>query len=624
MTTDLESLKKNPETLRLYTQRLKLRKDGREYVGSCPFHSERTPSLKVFFHEGAWLWKCFGCQRAGNVVQFVEQLEKITFKAALEKVKEFLGQSWSGKKERVEETFREVAPQEEKPKVTYTVAQYLKYEQAMTPEALTWLKRERGITAETARRLHLGFRQDVGRIAGESNHDIAAKGWVAFPCIEGDLVVGIKYRSIARKAFCRQPGMRTALFNTETIDPLERVYLVEGELDAAALEQAGFRAVSLPSASTRVTPEMKDRLMQADELVLAGDCDGAVGSEIMEKLWTELQDRTALLKWPEGCKDANETFLKRCGGDVQKFQTEVVRLTDVAKSTPMPGVYSLQETMRTSGSTNLLDSPNRLHFPWPAVDKMAVLLPGSVAVLFATQTKQGKTAFQMGVSLHGALKHNEVVLNYQCELSTDEFSNIVAAHLLKKSRNHLTRADYVAAAKVMGSAKYYVGRNPTLTTVTPVLDLIEDAIRRLGVTLVVLDHIHFICRNERDEVQAQANAMQRFKNMMVKYKTKGIIVGQPRKANRQDRGKVVHITDAKGSETLTSDADAIYALHRNLIKVKDPKNPPKDDFDPKTEIHLLGARARGDGPTFAELMFVGDQASFYEITGATPPGGLLG
>jgi hypothetical protein len=55
---------------------------------------------------------------------------------------------------------------------------------------------------------------------------------------------------------------------------------------------------------------MKDKLLQANRIFLAGDTDNA-GQQAMTKLWTELRDRTYLLKWTEA-KDANEAFLKNC------------------------------------------------------------------------------------------------------------------------------------------------------------------------------------------------------------------------------------------------------------------------------------------------------------------------
>jgi DnaB-like helicase C terminal domain/Toprim-like len=395
-----------------------------------------------------------------------------------------------------------------------------------------------------------------------------------------------------------------------TIDPLSPLFVVEGEIDCLTISQAGFKCASLPSASYKPTAEEKDKILEAETVILAGDSD-IPGQEAMNRLWKDFSERTFLLHWPGDFKDANDYFVRFCKKDIPTFRKELRKLMAQAKSSPMPHITSLQESLANSNRTNLADHPNRLRFPWPTVDKMAILLPGSVMTVSATNTKMGKTNFIKDVSLHNAF-HGDIVLNYQCELTNEEFGTMVAAGLLKKNRNHLTKEDLKEASERLVGVRYYIGRNPTLTTVEPVLDLIEDGIRRLGATIVVLDHLHFICRNSDNEIRTQADAMQRVKNMSVSYGVKFIVVSQPRKARQDSRGKLLHVTDVKGSETITSDADAIFCIHREFIKTKDPDNPPMDDYDPRMEIHLLGARAKGDGPTYAELMFQGEYGSIFE------------
>lgn len=618
--SQLEELKRHPAVLGIYQSKLSLKRDGKEWVGICPFHSERTGSFRVSEHSGVWVWKCFGTAGtcgSGNVFQFLQKIDNIPFTEAVNKIKELVGSSFSSTKF-AEKAFRPFT-ETDKPAMSYSLAEFSKYEKALanSQAAKAWLK-SRGITSYEKQ--HIGFRQDVGKLAGEANAEIADKGWIAFPCIVGNQVLGIKYRSIVSKAFCKQGGMakgdNTPLFNSETIEPLEPVIVTEGELDALVLEQAGFKAVSVQSASTPTTAANKEKLLEADYVVLAGDNDIS-GNEYMNKLWAEMQERTFKLQWPEPFKDANQFLLEAAGGDVEKFKVMVEELVTVAKSKPMPNISSLQEIMLTSGRVNLAQHPKRMRFPWARVDEMAIIVPGGIASVMATNTKMGKTVWTMQTTIHGARKHEEVVLNYQCELSPEEFSTIVTAHILRKDRNHLTAEDHQRAAKLLSGVRYYIGRDPTLSTVSPVLDLIEAGIRRLGATLVVLDHIHFICRNEQNEIQAQANAYQRIKNLATRYGVKFIVVGQPRKALQSARGKLVDLTDWKGSEAGTSDADAIFAIHRDRIKERDETT--KDDYDPLTTVHLLGCRSKGDGGTFAELMYFGKLATFEEITYEEPP-----
>jgi DNA primase len=59
-----------------------LKKRGRHHVACCPFHGEKTPSFTV--SEELQIYKCFGCGKAGDVFNFLQEYEKIEFKEALE------------------------------------------------------------------------------------------------------------------------------------------------------------------------------------------------------------------------------------------------------------------------------------------------------------------------------------------------------------------------------------------------------------------------------------------------------------------------------------------------------------------------------------------------------------
>ena len=69
--------------------RLKRQGGGTRYVGLCPFHSEKTPSFGV--HSVLQYYKCFGCDAAGDVFKFVQQIESLTFPETLKLLSERYG-----------------------------------------------------------------------------------------------------------------------------------------------------------------------------------------------------------------------------------------------------------------------------------------------------------------------------------------------------------------------------------------------------------------------------------------------------------------------------------------------------------------------------------------------------
>lgn len=608
---DLDAIKGNPGVIRIYSQYVKgLKKTGDKYVGLCPIHGEKSPSFTVF---ADMRFNCFGCGAAGNVFQLLEKVDGCDFKTAVEKVKKELG-GWFEAKEKVESVFHPVS----EPKVYKTIEleKWQKPEDSLTHSeaGLKWLSSERGIGPGTAQRLHLGYVQNLGNLAGPDGADIADKGWVAFPSVEGDKVVSVKYRSIVRKkpgGFARQPGMTTALFNTETISSFDPVFVVEGEIDCLTLEQAGFNSVSVPSAGTKLTPDMKDTLMLAECVILAGDTD-PTGSAYLDKLWKELGERTYLLKWPDGSKDANEFFLRGCNRDVSIFRTKVEELTSKAKSSPLPDIYSIQEVMKNGEDKSLADREDRLRFPWQQVDSGAILLPGSVLGAISTSTGQGKTAFTLQLSLFGARKHNEVVVNWQCELTPSELSVMVAAQVLHKNRNFITKEDLKVAAEQLDGVSYYIGNNPSITNIMDVLDLLEAAVRRTGATVVVIDNLHFFTTGIDDEVRVQAAAMKRIKQMAVTYGLKIIVVFQPRKAPSNTKGRKVHISDIRGSAGAGDTADAVIAIHREINKSEDEAGKT-DVYDDKTLVEWIKTRSKGIGKASSFVHFFGEFAEFVSL-----------
>jgi hypothetical protein len=627
----LQSLKQHPKILDLYRAKLRLKQDGKRWRGPCPFHNDsHATNFDVFENQGTLIYKCLACGVSGSILDLIQKTDNCDLRTAVKIVREFCS-DFANARTQVETVFKPLGVPDA-PKKTYSEESYKALENALknSPEAISFLQ-TRGISLAVAQRLRCGFRADVGKLAGELGASGAASGWLAFPTLHArdakpvsvgrpmdqysGSVSSLKYRSIKGKYFCKQPGMTTELFNKQTIDMMEPVFLVEGEFDALTLEQAGYKAVSLPNAQYQPTPEDKDLLLSAEFCVLAGDNDDA-GKKAMQKLWAEMKERTYLLQWPEGIKDANQFFLETCGRDVSIFRTKIDGLVQEAKARPMAGIYSLQESLMNSTEENIKDDPNRFRFSIPSVDRMAILSPGSVIGVVATSTGQGKTTFVLQETLEAARKHGEVVLNYQAELTIEQIARIVTAHVLRKHRLELTPDDMKSAAHALAGAKYYVGRNAALTTITPVLDLMEAAIRRLSPTVAVLDNIHYLVRNEQDQVKAMENAMQRVKSMAVLYGLKFFVLGAPKKAESTAKGKQLHVTDVRGSVAFGDDSDAVFTIHRDMLTNSDDR---KNDYSPQTKLRLVKVRDKGPGDAEVDLMFLGEIATFSEIARLNEP-----
>lgn len=132
-----------------------LRRQGRNLLGLCPFHSEKTPSFSVAPEKQ--IFYCFGCHKGGNALKFLMEIEGLSFQDAVERAAGMVG---------LEMPEEQISPQENMAiqkrrqyfKMTEAAAEF--YQQALWSDAgcsaREYLMR-RGISAEVARSFRLGL-----------------------------------------------------------------------------------------------------------------------------------------------------------------------------------------------------------------------------------------------------------------------------------------------------------------------------------------------------------------------------------------------------------------------------------------------------------------------------------
>ncbi len=75
--SSIESLKNQVDIVNVIGQAVPLKRAGSNHKGICPFHNEKTPSLMV--SPTKQIFKCFGCGKGGNVLTFIQEIERIDF-----------------------------------------------------------------------------------------------------------------------------------------------------------------------------------------------------------------------------------------------------------------------------------------------------------------------------------------------------------------------------------------------------------------------------------------------------------------------------------------------------------------------------------------------------------------
>src|SRR3989344_5971936 len=90
--TPIEEIKQRLSIVDVVGQYVTLKKSGRNYKGLCPFHGEKTPSFMV--SEELGIFKCFGCNKAGDIFKFIQEIEGLEFPQALKIVAGKAGYSY--------------------------------------------------------------------------------------------------------------------------------------------------------------------------------------------------------------------------------------------------------------------------------------------------------------------------------------------------------------------------------------------------------------------------------------------------------------------------------------------------------------------------------------------------
>lgn len=85
----IEEIRNSISIVDVISEYVQLRKRGKNFIGLCPFHSEKTPSFTV--SEDKQIFHCFGCHAGGNLFKFLMDYKKISFVEAVQEIAEQQG-----------------------------------------------------------------------------------------------------------------------------------------------------------------------------------------------------------------------------------------------------------------------------------------------------------------------------------------------------------------------------------------------------------------------------------------------------------------------------------------------------------------------------------------------------
>ena len=288
---------------------VQLRKRGRNYLGLCPFHSEKTPSFTV--SEDKQIYHCFGCHAGGNVFKFLMDYEKISFIESVQELAAQLGidieyeSSPGDEKQSEQEVFYDINTEAAK----YF---YNNLHNSDEGEIVRKYLQERKIKTQTIKTFGLGYalrgwenflnfakenKLDIGKIVelgiliknDDGRHHDRFAGRLIFPIFSpnGRVVAfagrvlderekGAKYLNSPESLIYIKGRILYGLsFAKDEIRKLDKAILVEGYMDLISLFQAGIKNVVAVSGTALTEEQVQLLSRYTKNVVLLFDADTA-------------------------------------------------------------------------------------------------------------------------------------------------------------------------------------------------------------------------------------------------------------------------------------------------------------------------------------------------------------
>lgn len=314
--SELEQLKTQVSLQRLVeASGVMLKPHGNDLIGLCPFHDDKTPSLVITPQKN--LWHCLGaCQQGGSVVDWVIKQKNISFRHAIELLRQESFSLVASSREAILPPV--IERDEDRQNTLKRVVHFYQETLKASPEALDYLKK-RGIdqgqaidhfklgyaNRTLAYRLppsinkegaHLRKNLQLAGILRESGHE-HFRGSIVIPVLDengnvmemyGRKILGERLRK-GTPIHTYLPGPHKGVWNIGAFKASDEIILCEALIDALTFWVAGFRNVT---ASYGIAGFTKDHLKafkdyQIKKVYIAYDRDEA-GNHAAEKLAKEL------------------------------------------------------------------------------------------------------------------------------------------------------------------------------------------------------------------------------------------------------------------------------------------------------------------------------------------------
>ena len=354
----LDEIKSKNDIVDIVSQYVVLKRTGRNYMGLCPFHKEKSPSFCV--SPDKQIFHCFGCGVGGNVIHFIGKIENLNFIESLELLANRAGielpKSGNAEDDRISRLKSRVY---ELNKCAAEFYHQNLYKPTAKP-AQEYVKKRR-LDNRTLKAFKIGYSGRFNELytelhsKGFTEEEILAsclvnknqdgkfidrfRNRLMFPIFDArDRVIAFGGRVLddSKPKYINSPedivyskGRHLFAYNLAKKDNPKTIIIVEGYMDAVSLHQRGI-SNAVASLGTALT-EAQGRLLRrsCEKVVIGYDADGAGqaatlrGLEILQNLGCDIR-----ILQIEGAKDPDEFVVKYGPERFQKHVDSAISLVE--------------------------------------------------------------------------------------------------------------------------------------------------------------------------------------------------------------------------------------------------------------------------------------------------------
>lgn len=530
---------------------LPLKKVGSDMVCCCPFHNEKSPSFKIKLNED--FWKCFGCGKNGDSIEFIKLHKNLTHPEALKYLCDFYHITVVEDKPQAVRTYKRPAPVTVKP--------------TLSPRVMKWFD-TRGITTKTLTEFKI---TECSEWMPKAN---AVTDAICFNYFRDGELINIKYRA-AEKDFKLSKDAELIFYNLDAIKGEKYAIVCEGEIDCLSISQTGLKnVVSVPNGASGGTQKLEylnncfEAFKDVECIILFTDND-APGMALRDELARRFgYDRCLKVECPYDCKDANDVLLKYGAnkiGELIKNATEF----------PIEGVFGMDELYEDIKNFYYNGYPKGVKVGISSFDEYIQFMPGQ----FTTVTGipgSGKSEFVDYIMAQTAVNHqwNWGVCSFENQPSSLHATKLMEKYVGKSFAHRynpydrMNSVEFDDAVNFVGTFFHFININKIDVTLQGILDKAKELVLRKGINGLLIDPWNYIEHKSatgQTETQYVSECLTKIKAFAATHGIHIFIIAHPTKLQKvNNKYEVPTLYNISGSAHFFNKTDNGITVYRDF------------------------------------------------------------